>query len=252
MQDGRSFEGKVKSYDTIADIAVIKIQSKTPLPTVELGSSRILRPGEWVVALGSPLHLPNTVTAGIISYVDRKSSELGFRGAARTDYIQTDAAINQGNSGGPLVNLDGEVIGINNMKAVAADGVSFAIPIDTVMKVVEQLEKHGRVIRPWLGLKLLNLTGPIVEQLKEKNPDFPNVSEGVLVPQVLPGSPGNRAGFRSGDVIVRFGGHAVRNVTEIVDILSDKVGVSFDVVVVRVRDNQVTLQVMPEEASSNL
>ncbi|KAJ7541321.1 hypothetical protein O6H91_10G054400 [Diphasiastrum complanatum] len=248
MQDGRTFSGEVVNYDLLTDIAVVKVRSKIPLPTVKVGSSQMLRPGEWVVALGSPLHLQNSVTVGIISCVDRKSSEIGLHGA-HTEYIQTDAAINQGNSGGPLLNLDGEVIGINTMKAITADGVSFAIPIDLAIKIVEQLKKHGRVVRPWLGMKMLELTEPIIGQLKERDPAFPDINKGVLVPQVIPGSPAERGGIRPGDVIVQFDGKPISSVNQIVEALGDKTGVGFEVVVKRAHNQQFTIIVVTEEAT---
>jgi len=118
LPDGRVFEGKVMNFDEQSDVAVVKIHAGEDLPVVRLGNSNALRAGEWVVALGSPLHLHNTVTAGIVSAVARPATDLGL--STTNDYIQTDAAINIGNSGGPLVNLAGEVIGINTLKAVAA------------------------------------------------------------------------------------------------------------------------------------
>ncbi|KAL3681531.1 hypothetical protein R1sor_024487 [Riccia sorocarpa] len=251
MQDGRTFPGEIVSYDSLADIAVLKVQSSKPLPAVSFGSSRKLRPGEWVVALGSPLHLQNTVTVGIVSCVDRKSAEMGLRGV-HADYIQTDAAINQGNSGGPLLNLDGEVIGINTMKALAADGVSFAIPIDSALKIINQLNKHGRVVRPWLGMKMLELTEDITFQLKERDPSFPDVTSGVLVPQVIPGSPAERAGVRPGDVVVEFNGQPVKSIHQIVEALGDQVGVAFTLVVRRARGGTATLSVITEEASPSI
>ncbi|OAE34121.1 hypothetical protein AXG93_2891s1460 [Marchantia polymorpha subsp. ruderalis] len=251
MQDGRTFPGEIISYDSLADIAVVKVHSTKPLPTVAFGSSRKLRPGEWVVALGSPLHLQNTVTVGIVSCVDRKSAEMGLRGV-HADYIQTDAAINQGNSGGPLLNLDGEVIGINTMKALAADGVSFAIPIDSALKIIAQLKKHGRVVRPWLGMKMLGLTEDIILQLKERDPSFPDVTGGVLVPQVIPGSPAERAGVRPGDVVVEFDGQPVTSIHQIVESLGDRVGVTFKFVVKRSKGGTATLSVVTEEASPSI
>ncbi|CAK9864603.1 unnamed protein product [Sphagnum jensenii] len=251
LQDGRNFEGEVVSFDSLSDIAVIKVNSPRPLPTAKLGSSKDLRPGEWVVALGSPLHLQNTVTAGIISCVDRKSSEIGLEGVG-TGYIQIDAAINQGNSGGPLVNLDGEVIGINTMKALAADGVSFAIPIDSAIKIVEQLKKHRHVVRPWLGMKMWELTEPRILQLKERRPGFPDVASGVLVTQVIPGSPAARAGVWNDDVIVEFDGMPVTTINQIVEALGDKVGMSFKVVVKRAHGVDATLYVIAEEATPDL
>nr|PNR52217.1 hypothetical protein PHYPA_008591 [Physcomitrium patens] len=251
LQDGRNFEGEVVSFDSLSDLAVIKVNSSRPLPVVKLGSSKDLRPGEWVVALGSPLHLQNTITAGIISCVDRKSSEIGLEGVG-TGYIQTDAAINQGNSGGPLLNLDGEVIGINTMKALAADGVSFAIPIDSAIKIVDQLKKRRHVVRPWLGMKMWELTEPRISQLKERRPGFPDVNAGILVSQVIPGSPAFRAGVLNDDVIIEFNGVPVTTIDQIVEALGDKVGTSFKMVVKRRNNEQVVLHVTAEEASPDL
>ncbi|MCO5548157.1 hypothetical protein L7F22_001615 [Adiantum nelumboides] len=157
----------------------------------------------------------------------------------------------EGNSGGPLINLDGEVIGINTMKAYAADGVSFAIPIDTAIKVMEQLQKHGRVIRPWLGMKMHELNEHVLSQLKEQDATFPDIVEGVLVPQVIPGSPAERAGLRAGDVITHFDGSPISKASQIVDKLGDKVGESFKIVVRRPHNQQVTLTVTAEEARAN-
>lgn len=168
----------------VSDLAVVKVDSDLPLPTVQLGRSHNLQAGQWVLALGSPLHLQNSVTAGIISCVDRKAVDLGLAGA-RTDYIQTDAAINKGNSGGPLVDIEGRVIGISAMKAVAADGVSFAIPIDTAVEVMRQLAEHGRVVRPYVGMKMLQLNCYNAAQFRRRDPNFPDVS-GARAP--LPGS----------------------------------------------------------------
>lgn len=252
LQDGRTFEGRVLSYDSASDLAVVKVNCKTPLPTVKLGTSRTLRVGEWVVALGSPLHLQNSVTAGIVSCVERKGSEIGLQGSTRMDYIQTDAAINQGNSGGPLVNLNGEVIGINNMKALAADGVSFAIPVDTAKKVVHQLLTKGRVSRPYIGMKMLELNDGIISQLKERDPSFPSIVKGILIPQVVPGSPADRGGLRSGDVIVEFDGHEVSTIREILDSLGEEAGKTLQVKVVRPENKKVSLMIRTEEASPSM
>ncbi|KAL6780370.1 hypothetical protein ACKKBF_B13420 [Auxenochlorella protothecoides x Auxenochlorella symbiontica] len=207
LQDGRVFEGRVVSSDAVSDLAVVRVEAGAPLPCVRLGSASRLRVGEWVVALGSPLHLQNSVTAGIVSCVDRRAAELGLAGA-RTDYIQTDAAINRGNSGGPLLNLAGEVVGISCMKALAADGVSFAIPVDTAIDVMRQLAAHGRVIRPHVGIKMLELTRHSAARFRERDPGFPDVTAGILVPAVTPGSPADRAGLRQGDVVTGWAGAA--------------------------------------------
>lgn len=251
LQDGRTFEGTVVNADMHSDIAIVKINSKTPLPSAKLGSSRKLRPGEWVVALGCPLSLQNTITAGIISCVDRKSSDLGI-GGMRREYLQTDCAINVGNSGGPLVNIDGEVIGVNIMKVAAADGLGFSVPIDAVTKIIEHFKTKGRVVRPWIGLKMLDLNDMIVAQLKERDPAFPVVSKGVLVPVVVPGSPAERSGFHPGDVVVEFDGIPVQSINQITDILGDKVGKPLKVMVKRSNDISVTLTVIAEEANPDM
>ncbi|XP_078435095.1 putative protease Do-like 14 isoform X2 [Wolffia australiana] len=247
LQDGRTFEGTVLNADFQSDIALVKIKSKTPLPTATFGSSSKLLPGDWVIALGCPLFLQNTVTAGIVSCVDRKSSDLGL-GGARREYLQTDCSINEGNSGGPLVNLDGEVVGVNIMKVADAAGLSFAVPIDSVLKIIEHFKENGRVIRPWLGLKMLELNEMVIEQLKERDSSFPDVTRGVLVPVVTPGSPGEKAGFWPGDVVVEFDGKPVGSIKEITDLMENKVGVPIKVLVKRSRNQAKILTVVPEEA----
>ncbi|XP_061351572.1 putative protease Do-like 14 [Gastrolobium bilobum] len=146
LQDGRTFQGKVVNADMHSDIAIVKINSETPLPEAKLGSSSTLRPEDLVIAMGCTHSLQNTVTLGIVSCVDWKSSDLGFNGTPR-EYLQTDCAINVGNSGGPLVNMDGEVIGVNLMKMMVADGLSFSVPIDSVPKIIEHFKKNGCVDR---------------------------------------------------------------------------------------------------------
>ncbi|XP_078149831.1 trypsin family protein with PDZ domain-containing protein isoform X2 [Carex rostrata] len=250
LQDGRNFEGRVVNADHHSDVAIVKIKSNTPLPSARFGNSANLRPGDWVVALGCPLSLQNTITAGIVSCVNRKGSDLGFEGVGR-EFIQTDCAINQGNSGGPLVNLDGEIVGMNVMKVMAADGLSFAVPIDVVAKIMEHFRKRGKVMRPWLGLKMLDLNAMIISQLKERDQKFPDVDRGILVPMVIPGSPGDRAGFRANDVVVSFDGKPVESINEIVHIMGDRVGVPLRAVVVRRGNKYVNLTVVPEEAKSS-
>ncbi|KAK4748826.1 hypothetical protein SAY87_015412 [Trapa incisa] len=237
--------------DIHSDIAIVKIDSKLPLPTATLGSSRKLRPGDWVLAMGCPLSLQNTVTAGIVSCVDRKSSDLGL-GGIRREYLQTDCAINAGNSGGPLINIDGEVVGVNTMKVLGADGLSFSVPIDSVSKIIAQFRKSGRVVRPWLGLKMVDLNDMIISQLKERNPTFPSVSRGILVFMVTPGSPADRAGILPGDVVVEFDGKPVGGISEIIEIMGDRIGVPMKVVIKRRKDQVVTLTATPEETRPDI
>ncbi|XP_017977819.1 PREDICTED: putative protease Do-like 14 isoform X2 [Theobroma cacao] len=251
LQDGRTFEGTVVNADLHSDIAIVKIKSKTPLPTAKFGSSSNLRPGDWVIAMGCPLSLQNTITAGIVSCVDRKSSDLGL-GGMRREYLQTDCAINAGNSGGPLVNIDGEIVGVNIMKVVAADGLSFAVPVDSVSKIIEHFKNSGRVIRPWLGLKMLDLNEMIIAQLRERDAKFPKIEKGILVPMVTPGSPADLAGFRPSDVVVEFDGKPVESIKEIVEIMDDRIGKPLKVVVKRANDEEVMLTVIPEEANPDM
>ena len=159
LSNGRKYRGRVHSTDKKSDLALVKIEPRRRgerFPVMKLGTSCNLKPGQWVVALGSPLTLQNTVTAGIISSVARHSSEIGMSNN-RNEYIQTDAAINVGNSGGPLINIDGEVIGINTMKTAQGAGIGFAIPMDSAWQVIKQLRAHRKVIRPYVGMRMVTL-----------------------------------------------------------------------------------------------
>jgi HtrA serine peptidase 2 len=241
LSDGvTELRGIVTHADTAADIAIVKVNpGRNLLPTAKLGTSADLRPGEFVVALGAPAGLSNSVSAGIVSAVHRTRSEIGMRefgrGASATRntmvYIQTDAAINSGNSGGPLLNLRGEVIGVNTMKAMGMDGIAFALPIDDVKRVVHQLQRHGRVLRPYLGLKFIELDPGIAHELRQhayrhhQNSSGPP-SSGLYVMHVTPDSPAQRGGVRVGDTITGISGSPLRTTKELLDGLSDKVGQS--------------------------
>uniref|UniRef100_A0A674HUK6 HtrA serine peptidase 3 n=1 Tax=Terrapene triunguis TaxID=2587831 RepID=A0A674HUK6_9SAUR len=201
LQNGDTYEATIKDIDKKSDIATIKIHPKKKLPVLLLGHSADLRPGEFVVAIGSPFALQNTVTTGIVSTAQRDGKELGLRDSDM-DYIQTDAIINYGNSGGPLVNLDGEVIGINTLKVTA--GISFAIPSDRISQFLTEShdkQNKGKFFKQhWLEKILL------VEELKLNNPDFPDVSSGIYVHEVVPNSPSQRGGIKDGDIIVKVNG----------------------------------------------
>jgi HtrA serine peptidase 2 len=161
LRDGTELPGQVECLDSLSDVAIVRVDAASnKLPQAKLGSSGDLRVGEWVVAMGSPGgHLKDSVTLGIVSALLRASSELGMS-ARRMTYIQTDAAINHGNSGGPIVNTEGQVVGISTMKAAHLDGVGFAIPIDLAMDMVRQMRAHGKVLRPYLGLKMVPQPSP--------------------------------------------------------------------------------------------
>jgi len=178
LSDGATLRGVVETSDAVSDIAIVRVQPSAPLPSVTLGKSENLRPGEFVIALGAPLGLSNSVSFGIVSAVERSRTEIGLRdslGARNTTaYIQTDAAINSGNSGGPLLNIEGEVIGVNTMKALGMDGIAFAVPIDEVKRVVDQLQRHGRVLRPYLGLKFVELNSSIAAELNSRGQALPS------------------------------------------------------------------------------
>lgn len=183
LKDGRSFSGRVVGSDSVTDVAAIKIESGQ-LPTVVLGKSTSLIPGQWAIAIGNPLGLDNTVTAGIISATGRSSSQVGVSDK-RVSFIQTDAAINPGNSGGPLLNDRGEVIGINTAIRADAQGLGFAIPIETAQRVAEQLFTKGSVDHPYLGVQMIDLTTAIRDELnKEAGGTKITDEQGVFVARV--------------------------------------------------------------------
>ncbi|TMW68834.1 hypothetical protein Poli38472_006302 [Pythium oligandrum] len=229
--DGSKYPATIHSADPLSDIAILQIDSeeKRVWPTIKLGASSELRAGEWVCALGSPFSLQNSVSAGIISAVARHSSELGFPQKGG-EYIQTDAAINSGNSGGPLINLDGEVIGINTMKVDGSVGISFAIPIDTATQVIDQLLKHKKVVRAYIGMQMINFN---TRELKELARLFPDVKEGVIVKSVVPGSPAHKGGLLPGDIVVSFDGKRVTGTKDILSAVGYSVGRKIEVKIKR-------------------
>ncbi len=234
LKDGRSLQGRVMGQDQITDVAVIKIQA-TNLPTVTVGNSDRLRPGEWAIAIGNPLGLDNTVTAGIISATGRTSGDIGVPDK-RVGFIQTDAAINPGNSGGPLLNQYGEVIGMNTAIIGGAQGLGFAIPIKTAQRIANQLIANGKVEHSFLGIRMANLS-PELKQRINADPRAPLMvqeDKGILVFQVLPNSPAAKAGIRSGDVITKIDGKTVSKASEVQQSVENtKVGESLSLEVRR-------------------
>jgi len=207
LDDGRSFPAEVIGRDPSTDIAVVKIDG-TDLPTVRLGDSDEIRVGDWAIAIGNPLELKGTVTVGVVSALGR--ADLRIRGGAPIyqDFIQTDASINFGNSGGPLVSIEGEVIGINSAINPGADGIGFAIPINLARHVAEALISEGKVVRGYLGVVPQEITRDLAEAR-----DL-DVDDGILIASVEAGTPADDAGLEPGDVLVEFGGVKIANVSQ--------------------------------------
>ncbi|XP_061751233.1 serine protease HTRA2, mitochondrial-like isoform X2 [Nerophis ophidion] len=237
LTNGETYNAIVQDVDQVADIATIKISAKNPLPTLALGRSSDVRQGEFVVAMGSPFALRNTITSGIISSVQRGSKELGLSNP-NMEYIQTDAAID-----------DGEVIGINTMKVTA--GISFAIPSDRLRSFLDQAANRKKgswfgqseTRRRYIGVMMLTLTPSIISELKLRDPSFPDVTHGILIHRVIIGSPANRAGLLPGDVVLRINGVMVNTSEEIYTAIrsSDKI-----TMVVQRGQEQLQLQMIPE------
>jgi S1-C subfamily serine protease len=214
LNDGRSFEGRVVGSDDISDLAVIDIDADS-LPTVSLGDSDALVPGQIAIAIGNPLGLSNTVTQGIISATERSVAEIGIADK-RINFLQTDAAINPGNSGGPLLDAAGQVIGVNTAIIQGAQGIGFAIPINTVKRISQQLVSQGRVDYPYIGIRMALLTPELRSQINQSNLGFRvTQDQGIIVLSVLPDSPAADAGLREGDVIVAINGNSVEDVDQI-------------------------------------
>lgn len=206
---------RVIGADYDLDLAVIKVDAGKPLPTLPMGDSDQIRVGEWVIAIGNPFGLDHTVTVGVIS---AKGRPVTVENRHYKNLLQTDASINPGNSGGPLLNLRGEVIGINTAVA-QAHGIGFAIPTNTVKEVLDQLLKGNNKSRPWLGIQMQSVTQEIAAYL-----GLPS-AEGVLVVNVIPGSPADEAGLAQGDVILQVDNRKVKNHEDLINIIQQgKVG----------------------------
>ncbi|HEX3939644.1 MAG TPA: DegQ family serine endoprotease [Xanthobacteraceae bacterium] len=226
LNDGTKLKADLVGKDTKADLALLRVHADKPLKSVKFGDSDKLRLGEWVIAIGNPFSLGGTVTAGIVSARNRDINSGPY-----DNYIQTDAAINRGNSGGPLFNLDGEVIGINTAiisPSGGSIGIGFAVPSDTAVDVINQLRQYGEVRRGWLGVRIQQVTDDIAESLSVSPP------RGALVAGIDDKGPAKPAGIQPGDVIVTFDGHDIKEMHDLPRIVADTpVGKTVDVVIIR-------------------
>jgi serine protease Do len=226
LNDGTRLKAEVLGRDTKVDLALLRVNSEKPLTAVQFGDSDKLRLGEWVVAIGNPFSLGGTVTAGIVSARNRDINSGPY-----DNYIQTDAAINRGNSGGPLFNLEGEVIGVNTAiisPSGGSIGIGFAVPSKTAVAVIDQLRQFGETRRGWLGVRIQQVTDDIADSLNIKP------ARGALVAGIDEKGPAKPAGIEAGDVIVRFDGKEIKEMKDLPRIVADTpVGKDVDVVIVR-------------------
>jgi serine protease Do len=232
LKDETQYDAEVVGLDPVTDIALIKVDPDKRLYTVRLGSSNDLRVGEWVAAIGSPFGLEYTVTAGIVSAKGRVIGSGPY-----DDFIQTDASINPGNSGGPLINMQGEVVGINTMIIAGGQGIGFAIPIDQAKGIIAQLRSDGEVTRGWIGVTIQDLKGDLAEYYGVEG------QSGVMVADVVPGDPADKAGIRPKDIITKVDGKKIttsRDLTNLAAMLD--VGDTANVTILR-DGKQKTLQV---------
>ena len=210
LSDKREYRGRVLGADPKTDLAVLRFEPDHELRVAALGDSDALRVGEWAIAIGNPFGLDQTVTVGVISATGR--SDVGV--ATYENFIQTDASINPGNSGGPLINLKGQVIGINTAIVAAGQGIGFAIPINMVKRVVDQLVEKGKVVRGWLGVSLQPLSAELAQTLGA-------TGGGALVASTIPGSPAATAGLQQGDVILAYDRTPIEDYRQLQRLVAD-------------------------------
>jgi serine protease Do len=226
LNDGTRLKAEIVGRDTKVDLAVLRVKSDKPLTAVKFGDSDKLRLGEWVIAIGNPFSLGGTVTAGIVSARNRD-----IQSGPYDNYIQTDAAINRGNSGGPLFNLDGEVVGINTAiisPSGGSIGIGFAVPSKAAVAVIDQLRQFGEMRRGWLGVRIQQVTDDIAESLNIKP------TRGALVAGIDEKGPAKPAGIEAGDIIVRFDGKDIKEMRDLPRVVADTpVGKDVEVVVIR-------------------
>ncbi|HTL88274.1 MAG TPA: trypsin-like peptidase domain-containing protein [Leptolyngbya sp.] len=250
FQDGRVLEGKVLGKDPVTDVAVIQVEAEN-LPIVTLGDSDQVRQGQWAIAIGNPLGLQETVTVGVISGTERSSVDIGVPDK-RVGFIQTDAAINPGNSGGPLLNQNGDVIGINTAIIQGTQGLGFAIPINTAQNVAQQLIETGTVAHPYIGVQLVALDPNVKDFINRAPNSQMQVEEeaGILVVQVGRGTPAAKGGLRAGDVIQSIDDEEILNVKTIQQFV-DRAGLNGKLnVTVKRNDRTIALSISPEQLPS--
>ena len=209
----RTFDAEVKGSDPATDLALLKIETDRELPYLPLGDSDRLRVGDWVMAIGSPQGLTNSVTVGVVSAKERRIN-ISQETSSFENFIQTDAAINFGNSGGPLVNLRGEVVGINTAINWGSENIGFAVPVNILDQVLPQLRETGRVRRGFLGIGVNDVGPRVAEAFGLESTD------GVLVTEVQPGLPADKSGVRHGDIILKIDGQVVKNTRDLIDYVS--------------------------------
>lgn len=256
LSDGRSYPAEVIGADGNTDIAALKVKGAPELPKAKIGSSSEMRVGDWVACIGSPLDLSQSATVGIVSAQERTGEELGIIGAG--PFLQTDAAVNSGNSGvlpsrsycsycsldtchspppraqGPLVNVKGEVVAVATMRAMGAEGVSFALPADHAVRAARELVQRGQVSKPYLGVGVIELSHELIEHLHERDKSFPKgITHGLFVPHVHPSSPASRAGIQPNDVIVSAEGVEITNATRLIEAIRPRIGAEATLEVVR-------------------
>ncbi|KKM10515.1 peptidase S1 [Clostridiales bacterium PH28_bin88] len=237
------FPAELIGSDFDLDLAVLKIKAGEQLPTLELGDSDQIRVGNWVIAIGNPMGMDHTVTVGVVSY---KGREVDVEERHFKSLLQTDASINPGNSGGPLLNLEGKVIGINNAINAQAQGIGFAIPSNTVKSVLKDLMEKGRVIRPWLGVGIQEVTDELAQYFGL------NKAEGAIISNVVSGSPADKAGLRRGDVVLEFAGKSIKNPDDLVEaIQGTPIGKKVVALVFRDKQTQYVTIVIGEKGKTD-
>ena len=238
LTNGKKLKAKLIGQDFFTDLAVLKLEGKGPWPKAQLGDSTKIKVGDWAIAVGNPFGLENTVTLGIISNLKRNVTQLGIYDK-KLELIQTDAAINPGNSGGPLLNSNGEVIGINTLiRSGPGAGLSFAIPINKAKKIANQLIKNGKVIHPMIGISLID----------ESN--FETNNNTVKVGYVVPYSPAEKSGIIVNDIIIKVGTKEIKNASDVINQIS-KNGINKPInILLRRKNKLIRLKVIPTDITN--